>query len=118
MPSELPFRISLVVVMLLTMTVTAYHRWRAAKSGEKISHKEEGYLFASVLRLAGLLLLISTLGYLLYPASVQWAAMPLPTWLRWFGVALGAGCSALMYWMLSSLGKNLTDTVVTRAKAT
>jgi len=118
MPSETPFRISLVVVMLLTMTVTAYHRWQAAKSGEKISHKEEGYLFAVVLRLVGLCLWIATFGYLLYPASVQWAAMPLATWLRWFGVALGVGCSALMYWTFSSLGKNLTDTVVTRAKAT
>ena len=50
MPSENPFRVSLVVVVLLTMAVTAYHRWQAASSGEKISHKEEGYLFAIVLR--------------------------------------------------------------------
>jgi protein-S-isoprenylcysteine O-methyltransferase Ste14 len=44
--------------------------------------------------------------------------MPLPTWLRWFGVGTGVFCSLLMYWTLSSLGKNLTDTVVTRSKAT
>jgi protein-S-isoprenylcysteine O-methyltransferase Ste14 len=44
--------------------------------------------------------------------------MPTPTWLRWFGVVTGALCSLLMYWTLSSLGKNLTDTVVTRAEAT
>ena len=43
---------------------------------------------------------------------------PLPNWLRWFGVASGALCSLLMYWTLSSLGRNLTDTVVTRAEAT
>jgi protein-S-isoprenylcysteine O-methyltransferase Ste14 len=118
MPSENPFRVALVVVMLLTMTVTAYDRWQAAKSGERISHKEEGYLFAIVLRLAGFSLWIATFGYLLSPASFQWAAMPLPTWIRWLGAVLGAGCSGLMYWTLSSLGKNLTDTVVTRAKAT
>jgi protein-S-isoprenylcysteine O-methyltransferase Ste14 len=118
MPSETPFRIALVLVVLLTISVTAYHRLQAAKSGEKISHKEEGYLFATVLRLAGLCLLISTLGYVLFPASFQWAAMPLRTWVRWLGAGLGAGCSVLMYWTLSSLGKNLTDTVVTRAKAT
>ncbi len=118
MSSENPFRIALVVVVLLTISVTAYHRWQAAKSGEKISHEEEGYVFAIVLRLAGLCLLIATFSYLLSPASFQWAAMPLPMWIRWFGAALGAGCSVLMYWTLSSLGKNLTDTVVTRAKAT
>ena len=37
---------------------------------------------------------------------------------RWVGVATGAVCSILMYWTLSSLGKNLTDTVVTRKEAT
>jgi protein-S-isoprenylcysteine O-methyltransferase Ste14 len=118
MPNETPFRIGLVVVILLTMVVTVYHRLQAAKSGEKISHKDEGYLFATVLRLAGLVLWISTFGYLIFPAYFQWAAMPLPSWLRWCGVITGALCSLLMYWTLSSLGKNLTDTVVTRAEAT
>lgn len=118
MPNENPFRIALVIVILLTMVVTVYHRLQAAKSGEKISHKDEGYLFASVLRLAGLVLWISTFGYLFFPAYFQWAAMPLPEWLRWTGVVTGVLCSLLMYWPLSSLGKNLTDTVVTRSGAT
>lgn len=118
MESEIPFRIALVVVIVLTMSVTVYHRLQAASSGEKISHKDEGYLFAVVLRLAGLGLWISTFAYLLSPASVEWAAMPLPFWLRWFSVVTGALCSLLMYWTLSSLGMNLTDTVVTRAQAT
>ena len=118
MPSETPFRISLVVVIVLTMAVTVYHRLQAAASGEKISHKEEGYRFATVLRLAGLVLWISTFGYLIVPAYFQWASMALPTWLRWCGVISGALCSLLMYWTLTSLGKNLTDTVVTRAEAT
>lgn len=116
MPTETPFRISLVVVIALTMAVTIYHRLQA-RSGERISHKEEGYAFAIVLRLAGLCLWISTFGYLLFPASFQWASLPLPTWVRWCGVAVGAACSLLMYWTLSSLGKNLTDTVVTRSTA-
>ena len=68
MESEMPFRISLVIVAVLTMAVTVYHRLQAAKSGEKISHKEEGYLFATVLRLTGLILWISTFGYLIFPA--------------------------------------------------
>lgn len=51
MTSENPFRIAVVVVMVLTVAVTAYHRLQAASSGEKISRKDEGYLFAVVLRL-------------------------------------------------------------------
>ncbi len=107
-----------MAVIALTMAVTVYHRIQAASSGERISHKKEGYLFAAVLRLAGLGLWISTLGYLLFPASFSWASMPLPLWLRWSGVVSGFLCSLLLYWTLSSLGKNLTDTVVTRAEAT
>jgi len=118
MESENPFRIALVVIMLTTMGVTLYHRIQAASSGEKISHQDEGYLFATVLRLAGLALWISTFGYLIFPAWFQWASLPLPLAVRWSGVAVGAGCPFLMYWTLSSLGKNLTDTVVTRASAT
>ncbi len=118
MPNENPFRTALIVVIVLTMAVTVYHRLQAAKSGEKISHTEEGYVFAAILRLSGLALWISAFGYLLFPAYFQWAAMPVPVWLRWSAVVSGALCSLLMYWTLSSLGKNLTDTVVTRAEAT
>ena len=118
MPSENPFRIALIIVIVLTMSVTVYHRLKAAESGEKISRKEEGYAFAVVLRLAGLALWIATFGYLVFPASFRWALFPLPDWVRWMGVVSGALCSLLMYWTLSSLGKNLTDTVVTRKDAT
>ncbi len=118
MASEIPFRVALLIVIVLTMAVTVYHRLQAAKSGEKISRKEEGYVFAIVLRLAGVCLWISTFAYMIYPPFVQWVMIPLPDWVRWIGVATGALCSLLMYWTLSSLGKNLTDTVVIRAQAT
>lgn len=118
MDSETPFRIALVIVILLTMTFGIYHRIKAASSGEKISHKDEGYVFFAVLRLSGLCLWIATLAYLISPSSVQWATFPVQSAVRWFGVVLGFVSSLLMYWTMSSLGKNLTDTVVTRAEAT
>ena len=118
MYSEIPYRVALVVVIALTMSVTVYHRLQAAKSGETISRKEEGYAFAITLRLAGLCLWIATFGYLLFPDFFQWASVPLPDWVRWGGVVAGVFCSLLMYWTLSSLGRNLTDTVVTRKEAT
>jgi protein-S-isoprenylcysteine O-methyltransferase Ste14 len=118
MPSENPFRVALIVVIVLTMAVTIYHRLQAASSGEKISRKEEGYVFAIVLRLAGFCLWIATFGYLFFPTSFQWASFAMPVWVRWIGIVTGILCSLLMYWTLSSLGKNLTDTVVIRAKAT
>lgn len=118
MANEIAFRIALVVVVVLAMAIGGYHRIQAAASGEKISHKEEGYVFTAILRLAGVLLMIGTVGYLIFPAHFQWATMPLPTWLRWAGLVSGVLSLALVYWTLSSLGKNLTDTVVTRSHAT
>jgi protein-S-isoprenylcysteine O-methyltransferase Ste14 len=117
MHDESWFRLALVIVILITMAIGIPHRIKAAASGERISHKEEGYFFAATLRFAGLLLWISTLAYLLYPTSVAWALIPIPTWLRWFGLIAAVTSSGMFYWTLSSLGKNLTDTVVTRKDA-
>lgn len=118
MPAENPFRIALIVVLVVTIAAAFVHRRRAAASGEKISRKEEGYLFAVVLRLAGAGLWGATLGYLIAPATFGWALVPLPPPIRWFGLVVGMLAAPLMQWTLSSLGKNLTDTVVTRREAT
>jgi protein-S-isoprenylcysteine O-methyltransferase Ste14 len=118
MPSEDPFRIALLMILGFTMVVGGYHRWQAAKSGDRISRKEEGLLLAVSLRLAGLCVWIATLAYLIDPAWMEWAHLPLASWLRWLGAVFGLLACALMYWTLTSLGKNLTDTVVTRANAT
>src|SRR5689334_1460732 len=114
MADENPFRLALAVNIILTISVTAYHRLQAAAAGGSVSHKEEGYFFAALLRLGGLAMGVATFGYLLFPDSFAWASMPLPAWLRWIGFGVGLTGPLLMYWTLSSLGTNLTDTVVTR----
>ena len=118
MPTENPFRLALAIVIMLTIAVVAYHRIQAASSKETISRKEEGYLFAIALRLSGLALFVITFTFLIAPQSVQWAMFPLPRPIRSIGFVTGLLSSLLMYWTLSSLGKNLTDTVVVRKAAT
>ncbi|MBS0260315.1 MAG: isoprenylcysteine carboxylmethyltransferase family protein [Planctomycetes bacterium] len=118
MNSEIPYRVGLVVVIALTMSVAVYHRLQAGKTGETISRQTEGYAFAFTLRLAGLSLWFATIGYLVFPDGFRWASVPLPDWIRWVGLAVATLGAWLMYWTLASLGKNLTDTVVTRQEAT
>jgi protein-S-isoprenylcysteine O-methyltransferase Ste14 len=118
MPHEAPYRIALVVILCLTGAIGGFHRWQAAKSGEKISHKAEGYLFAALLRMVALVLWLSVLAYLISPRLISFAAMPLPAWLRWCGGGGGLLGACLMLWTMSTLGKNLTDTVVVRKEAT
>ncbi|MEO8268544.1 MAG: isoprenylcysteine carboxylmethyltransferase family protein [Aureliella sp.] len=118
MSTETYFRAALGLVILLTISITGFHRFKAAQSGELISRKDEGMLFAIFLRLVGLILFVVTIAYLVAPTSVHWARITIPRPLRWIGAATGLFSSILMYWTLNSLGKNLTDTVVTRTNAT
>jgi protein-S-isoprenylcysteine O-methyltransferase Ste14 len=118
MTPEDPFRIALVTIFCLTIVVVAYHRLQAAKSGERISRREEGLLLAVALRLAGLGLWAATLVYLVDPAWMEWAQVALPGPVRWSGAVVGSLGCALMVWTLVNLGRNLTDTVVTRVHAT
>ncbi|HEV8130451.1 MAG TPA: isoprenylcysteine carboxylmethyltransferase family protein [Acidobacteriota bacterium] len=102
--------------MIAIVAIGTYHRARAARSREKISRKEEGKLIW--LRLFGLCLWLAVIAYLINPEWMQWSALPSPRWLRWVGVGLAVLCVPLAYWVFSSLGKNVTDTVVTRKNHT
>ena len=118
MSPEDPFRIALLAIFSLTVAIVGYHRFQAAKSGDRITRKDEGILLAVSLRFAGLCLWVATLAYLIDPAWMEWARLPIPNGLRWLGAAFGALFIGLIYWTLTHLGKNLTDTVMTRARAT
>src|SRR5436305_10787663 len=118
MANEADYRLAVLLILAPIAAIGGYHRWRAASSGEHISHREEGYAFAIALRLAGASLWVGVLAYLISPASMRWSAMPLAPWMRWSGFGLGLLGELLAYWTLISLGKNLTDTVVVRKTAT
>ena len=66
------------------------------------------------LRPVGLAFLIGLVLYLIDPSQLRWAHVPVPGKLRLFGIGLGFLGSILLIWTLRHLGKNLTDTVVTR----
>jgi len=113
-----PYRIALVIMFALAVSIGVYHRWQARKSGERFDRRAEGLLLAIVLRLAGLVTWVATLIYLIRPSAIAWASLPLADWLRWSGAILGLAGAGMMYWTLTNLGKNLTDTVSTRRDAT
>ncbi len=71
-----------------------------------------------LLRLFGLAAWLGVIIYLTQPAWMGWSTFRVPSWVRWTGAGLGTMCVPLFYWVLTSLGKNLTDPVVTRKDAT
>lgn len=59
-------------------------------------------------------LLVGFLIYALNPAWMGWSEVPVPAAFRWFGAVLAAATVPLAWWVLSHLGDNVTETVLTR----
>jgi len=114
MTSENTFRWVLLAGLLVVLPVALYHRLRSLSTKEHLDRMQEGLFILITLRLAGLATLMSIVTYLVNPSRMAWGAVPMPEWLRWTGAALLALCAVFLTWTLHSLGKNLTDTVVTR----
>lgn len=108
------FRSMAAIIFITGVAIGGYYRYQAEKSGERISWEEEGIAVMILLRLAGLLGWLSIIAYLLNPAWMQWSAVPLPDWLRWFGVSTSIAALPLMNWLFRSIGRNITQTVKTR----
>jgi len=107
------FRLLLLVGFVLFMPIGIYHRLKA-RTGERLDRRQEGWFILVPLRLLGVTAMVAFIAYLVSPSWMAWAAVPLPVWLRWTGVALGLCGGLLLTWTLRNLGRNLTDTVVTR----
>jgi len=112
---EMYFQWTAIAIMAAAISISIYHRWRAAQSKERIeTRKEEGSLLLTLRSLFGLALWLSTFVYLIHPRWMAWSSLPLPGWVRWTGAGVMAACLPLIYWLFSSLGKNVTHTVAIR----
>jgi len=111
------FRLILLAGFVLFMPVGIYHRLKA-RTGEKLDRRQEGLFIMITLRLIGIAAMAGLIAYLINPACMAWAEMPLPVWLRWTGVGFALIAGLVVVWMFRTLGRNLTDTVVTRKQHT
>ena len=62
--------------------------------------------------IANLLALLALAGLVLYvvnPEWIAWAALPIPDWLRMFGVLVAVAGFALLQWSHRALGRNWSD---------
>ena len=114
MDMERVFQITALILLLSGFSVSIYFRRKANQTGEEIDVNDEGGLILNLRRIFGLLLWLSAFAYLINPAWMAWSQLPLPYWLRWVGAGIMLVCVPLIYWVFSSLGMNVTPTVVTR----
>lgn len=107
------FRWVLILAFVLVLSVGVYHRFKAATS-EKLDRGQEGLVLLISIRLIAGVGVLGLLAFMIDPTWIVWASVPLPVWLRWAGVAIGALGATLLTWTFHNIGKNITDTVVTR----
>ena len=58
--------------------------------------------------------ILSFFAYMLNPGWMAWSIVPLPIWVRWVGVGLGAISIPLLWWLFSAIGSNISETVLTK----
>lgn len=108
------FHLLAILLTVSILLISATFRYRANKSGDPIDFQGEGRLILIIRRVIGLALWGSVLLYLVYPAALASFSLALPDAVRWLGAGVMALCVPLIYWVFSSLGKNVTPTVMTR----
>lgn len=114
MQDDAVLRTVVLAILLAIVPVGMYHRVKSQATGEKLDRRQEGVFILATLRPLGAAFWFGLLAWMINPAWLRWSSVHVPLWARSAGVAiLVAGC-LLLAWTFRSLGKNLTDTVVTR----
>jgi len=113
MTTDGTFRLLLLAIFLFFLPFALFYRIRSL-TDEKLDRWQEGAFILFGLRLSAIPCFISGITWMIDPERMAWASVPIPTWLRWCGFPLLGFGGFLVVWTFRNLGKNLTDTVVTR----
>lgn len=112
------FRVVLIAMFLVVLPIGIYHRVRSEATRERLDRRQEGLFILATLRPMGAAFWFGLIAWMINPGWMAWSSVSLPLWLRWAGVGMIVMACGLLVWTFRSLGKNLTDTVVTRQQHT
>ncbi len=114
MDSEHNFRLTLLLGVCLFAVIWLSNLLRRRPGSGTFYAPREGPVVAVVLRSLLIASLVGIIAYIRSPLSMSWAAMSLPLWLRWSGVALTLPALLLFVWVLWALGANFSTSLVVR----
>ena len=108
------FRWIVLVVLVANIGISGYYRRKARRLGETIGRKEEGALLIMMRLVFTLPLLLSLLAFVINPSWMAWSSVAVPVWVLWMGAGLGVGIVPLTYWVFRTIGRNISETVLTK----
>jgi protein-S-isoprenylcysteine O-methyltransferase Ste14 len=112
------FRAILILIFGVVLPIGIYHRIKSQATREPLDRRQEGLFILSTLRPAGAVFWFGLLAWMIDPSWMAWSSVTLPVGIRWAGVIVLSVASLMLVWTFVSLGRNLTDTVVTRQQHT
>ncbi len=113
---QLFFHLMFIVVFIGFFGIRAYYVRRVQKLGGAAEYKESE--LSKARKILGLPFPFLILAYMVYPASLGWFTLPLPTWVHWVGVTLGVGSLLLIWWVQWALDLNFSTTLHVRENHT
>ena len=114
MDNDRLLRVGFFLVLVTAVLISGYYRRKARQTGDVIERRREGLTFL-LLRLGlGLPLLVSLIIYVFKPQWLVWSRVILPDWLRLAALVTAFLCVPFLWWVLSSIGVNISETVLTK----
>lgn len=114
MNAEQLFRALFIAIFIPALSISVYFRRKARNTGDVIPRAREGRLSLSLRILFATPLYLAMFAYMANPNWMAWSSMPLSSWLRWVGAAIGLGMLPLLFWILRTLGSNVSETFLTK----
>ena len=103
-----------ISILVVTFAISGAFRRRARQLGGTIPRAQEGRFILGLRFLLSAPLYLSLLAYMINPNWMAWSMVSLPIWLRWLGVGVGLAMLPLLYWLLRSIGNNISETFLTK----
>jgi protein-S-isoprenylcysteine O-methyltransferase Ste14 len=121
MTSESMLRIAFWLLFGGMIVMQIYFASRVRQAGERVAAdreaiEREGWAYAVVRGVASLALIAFLVLFGINPPWMEVLTVPLPDWLRWAGVPLGALSFALYGWSQAALGSAWSPHLQTREK--
>ncbi|MBI4519904.1 MAG: isoprenylcysteine carboxylmethyltransferase family protein [Gemmatimonadetes bacterium] len=111
-------RAAYIVILGATVSISMYFRHKAWRVAGAIPRRAEPRPLILARIVFGLPLWAAVLLYAIQPRWMGWAEVGLPAWLRWTGAAVGGATVPFLYWVLRSLGTNISETILTKERQT